>query len=214
MSLNHAQRTCFLDRSRKKPLPPESVKGLEALPHLLCGNPVRSFTLAGHHINIESPQTFASTQAETSKRSSNDPKNVSRKTNTANAMQNTNLAPKKKKQSPDDHRQPHSTNETRPPLLLSRCKHHQEPHQNSSKQVLPFQRVLHIARTHLTPCFLPLPPTPRERTVSSFAKAAREKCGPNFLHTAHQPCTLTCSAPSFFQLMRPRAVHLKGLLDP
>ena len=178
MSLNHAQRTIVLNRSRKKPLPPESVKGLEALPHLLCVNPVRSRTLARHHINIESPQTFASTQAEASKRSSNDSKNASQKTNTENEAPSktptSHQKNKKKKQSPDDHRRPHSTNETRPPLLLSRCKHHQEPHQNSSKEVLPFQRVLHIARTHLTPCFLPLPPTPRERTLSSFAKAERE----------------------------------------
>ena len=44
----------------------------------------------------------------------------------------------------------------------------------------------------------------------------RVKSGPNFLHTAHQPCTLTRDAQSFFQLVRPSAVHLKGftsLLD-
>ena len=52
--------------------------------------------------------------------------------------------------------------------------------------------MLHIARTHLTPC-------------SATTRYAQ------FLYIAHQPCTLTCSASSFVQLMRPRAVHLKGL---
>ena len=52
--------------------------------------------------------------------------------------------------------------------------------------------MLHIARTHLTPC-------------SATTRYAQ------FLCIAHQPCTLTCSASSFVELMRPRAVHLRCL---
>ena len=50
VSLNHAQRTGVLNRIRKT-LPPETGQGLEALPRLLCVNPVRSRTPASHHIN-------------------------------------------------------------------------------------------------------------------------------------------------------------------
>ena len=46
---------------------------------------------------------------------------------------------------------------------------------------------------------------------SSPMQQLRVKSGPNFLHTAHQPCTLTRDAPSFPQLMRQSAVHLKGV---
>ena len=54
-------------------------------------------------------------------------------------------------------------------------------------------------------CTLLAPTSHLISTTTSYAKNAsssslqklRVRCAPNFLHTAHQPCILTCSAPVF-----------------
>ena len=127
------------------------------------------------------------------------------------AKQNTNLAPKKKKSS-------------RLTIIVDRTVRMKQgllcsfPAASTTKNrtrtppkrfFLSNVRCTLLAPTshHVFCHYLPR----QENAPSHPLQKLHVKCGPNFLHTAHQPCTLTCS---FFQLMRPRAVHLKGLLDP
>ena len=204
----------FLTVVAKKPLPPESVKGLEALPHLLCVNPVRSRTLAGHHINIESPHSLQlgpkpPNEAATTRK-------TRRKKRTPQTRRQAKHQPRAKKKK-----------RSRLTIIVDRtirmkqgllCSFPTASTTKNRTRTPPKRFFLSNVRCTL------LAPTShhvfchyflrQENAPSHPLQKLHEKCGPNFLHTAHQPCTLTCSAPSFFQLMRPRAVHLKGLLDP